>query len=154
MLWGPNDAGTTLPLTYLLTETVIKIIVRLTDKRLINLVVLFDRMSDLDRPLMQEIMEFIYWLVEVEELPIAKALRQILVDKQKQLHFQQVLLMIILCTYLLHCFASKHVLQFSVVFYRRTIDTSTIHRAMALCPYVATHCSTSKRRSSRSRWPC
>ncbi|XP_028164535.1 guanine nucleotide-releasing factor 2 isoform X5 [Ostrinia furnacalis] len=46
-------------------------------------------MSDLDRPLMQEIMEFIYWLVEVEELPIAKALRQILVDKQKQLHFQQ-----------------------------------------------------------------
>lgn len=47
---------------------------------------------------MQEIMEFIYWLVEVEELPIAKALRQILVDKQKQLHFQQVLLIIILCT--------------------------------------------------------
>ncbi|CAG9783085.1 unnamed protein product [Diatraea saccharalis] len=46
-------------------------------------------MADLDRPLMQEIMEFIYWLVEVEELPIAKALRQILVDKQKQLHFQQ-----------------------------------------------------------------
>lgn len=40
---------------------------------------------------MQEIMEFIYWLVEVEELPIAKALRQILVDKQKQLHFQQVI---------------------------------------------------------------
>lgn len=47
-------------------------------------------MSDLDCSLMQEIMEFIYWLVEVEELPIAKALRQILVDKQKQLHFQQV----------------------------------------------------------------
>ncbi|XP_026764340.1 guanine nucleotide-releasing factor 2 isoform X3 [Galleria mellonella] len=46
-------------------------------------------MTDLDRPLMQEIMEFIYWLVDVEELPIAKALRQILVDKQKQLHFQQ-----------------------------------------------------------------
>ncbi|KAI5642538.1 rasGEF domain-containing protein [Phthorimaea operculella] len=46
-------------------------------------------MSDLDRPLMQEIMEFIYWLVDAEELPIAKALRQILVDKQKQLHFQQ-----------------------------------------------------------------
>ncbi|XP_060809901.1 guanine nucleotide-releasing factor 2 isoform X4 [Amyelois transitella] len=45
--------------------------------------------ADLDRPLMQEIMEFIYWLVEVEELPIAKALRQILVDKQKQLRFQQ-----------------------------------------------------------------
>lgn len=50
----------------------------------------FYSMSDLDRPLMQEIMEFIYWLVEVEELPIAKALRQILVDKQKQIHFQQV----------------------------------------------------------------
>lgn len=48
------------------------------------------RMADLDRPLMQEIMEFIYWLVDAEELPIAKALRQILVDKQKQLHFQQV----------------------------------------------------------------
>lgn len=48
-------------------------------------------MSDLDRPLMQEIMEFIYWLVEVEELPIAKALRQIVVDKQKQIHFQQVI---------------------------------------------------------------
>ncbi|XP_053600866.1 guanine nucleotide-releasing factor 2 isoform X3 [Plodia interpunctella] len=46
-------------------------------------------MADLDRPLMQEIMEFIYWLVEVEELPIAKALRQILVDKQKQLRYQQ-----------------------------------------------------------------
>ncbi|XP_026324252.1 guanine nucleotide-releasing factor 2 isoform X11 [Hyposmocoma kahamanoa] len=46
-------------------------------------------MSDLDQPLMQEIMKFIYWLVEVEELPIAKALRQILVDKQKQIHFQQ-----------------------------------------------------------------
>ncbi|CAH2068495.1 unnamed protein product, partial [Iphiclides podalirius] len=46
-------------------------------------------MADLDRPLMQEIMEFIYWLVDAEELPIAKALRQILVDKQKQLHFQQ-----------------------------------------------------------------
>ncbi|XP_045760965.1 guanine nucleotide-releasing factor 2 isoform X3 [Maniola jurtina] len=45
-------------------------------------------MSDLDRALMQEIMEFIYWLVEREELPISKALRQILVDKQKQLHFQ------------------------------------------------------------------
>ncbi|XP_052737237.1 guanine nucleotide-releasing factor 2 isoform X2 [Bicyclus anynana] len=45
-------------------------------------------MADLDRPLMQEIMEFIYWLVEREELPISKALRQILVDKQKQLHFQ------------------------------------------------------------------
>ncbi|CAH0722478.1 unnamed protein product, partial [Brenthis ino] len=45
-------------------------------------------MADLDRPLMQEIMEFIYWLVEAEELPISKALRQILVDKQKQLHFQ------------------------------------------------------------------
>ncbi|CAK1548297.1 unnamed protein product [Leptosia nina] len=45
-------------------------------------------MSDLDRPLMQQIMEFIYWLVEAEELPISKALRQILVDKQKQLHFQ------------------------------------------------------------------
>ena len=47
-------------------------------------------MSDLDCPLMQEIMEFIYWLVDAEELIIAKALRQILVDKQKQLHFQQV----------------------------------------------------------------
>lgn len=34
---------------------------------------------------MQDIMEFIYWLVEVEELPIAKALRQILVEKQKQI---------------------------------------------------------------------
>lgn len=35
-------------------------------------------------------MEFIYWLIyEAEELAIAKALRQILVDKQKQLHFQQ-----------------------------------------------------------------
>ncbi|XP_022115832.2 guanine nucleotide-releasing factor 2 isoform X2 [Pieris rapae] len=45
-------------------------------------------MSDLDRALMQQIMEFIYWLVETEELPISKALRQILVDKQKQLHFQ------------------------------------------------------------------
>ncbi|XP_026725938.1 guanine nucleotide-releasing factor 2 isoform X4 [Trichoplusia ni] len=45
--------------------------------------------SDLDSPLMQEIMEFIYWLVNVEELAIAKALRQILVDKQKQIHFQQ-----------------------------------------------------------------
>ncbi|XP_045502037.1 guanine nucleotide-releasing factor 2 isoform X3 [Colias croceus] len=45
-------------------------------------------MADLDRPLMQEIMEFIYWLVEAEELPISKALRQILVDKQKQLHYQ------------------------------------------------------------------
>ncbi|XP_047540406.1 guanine nucleotide-releasing factor 2 isoform X5 [Vanessa atalanta] len=45
-------------------------------------------MGDLDRTLMQEIMEFIYWLVETEELPISKALRQILVDKQKQLHFQ------------------------------------------------------------------
>ncbi|CAB3237158.1 unnamed protein product [Arctia plantaginis] len=45
--------------------------------------------SDLDCPLMMEIMEFIYWLVDAEELPIAKALRQILVDKQKQLHFQQ-----------------------------------------------------------------
>lgn len=45
--------------------------------------------SDLDCPLMTEIMEFIYWLVDAEELPIAKALRQILVDKQKQLHFQQ-----------------------------------------------------------------
>lgn len=42
--------------------------------------------SDLDGPLMQEIMDFIYWLVEVEELPIAKALRQILVEKQKQIH--------------------------------------------------------------------
>lgn len=48
------------------------------------------RTSDLDSPLMQEIMEFIYWLVNVEELAIAKALRQILVDKQKQIHFQQV----------------------------------------------------------------
>ncbi|XP_028025511.1 guanine nucleotide-releasing factor 2 isoform X12 [Bombyx mandarina] len=47
-------------------------------------------MLDLDYPLMQEIMEFIYWLIyEAEELAIAKALRQILVDKQKQLHFQQ-----------------------------------------------------------------
>ncbi|KAM3966794.1 LOW QUALITY PROTEIN: C3G guanyl-nucleotide exchange factor [Aphomia sociella] len=46
-------------------------------------------MADLDRTLMQEIMDFIYWLVDAEELPIAKALRQILVDKQKQLHFQQ-----------------------------------------------------------------
>lgn len=46
-------------------------------------------MSDLDCPLMQEIMEFIYWLVDAEELIIAKTLRQILVDKQKQLHFQQ-----------------------------------------------------------------
>ncbi|CAH0600593.1 unnamed protein product [Chrysodeixis includens] len=45
--------------------------------------------SDLDCPLMQEIMEFIYWLVNAEELAIAKALRQILVDKQKQIHFQQ-----------------------------------------------------------------
>ncbi|XP_050358736.1 guanine nucleotide-releasing factor 2 isoform X3 [Nymphalis io] len=45
-------------------------------------------MADLERTLMQEIMEFIYWLVETEELPISKALRQILVDKQKQLHFQ------------------------------------------------------------------
>ncbi|XP_075986233.1 C3G guanyl-nucleotide exchange factor isoform X3 [Anticarsia gemmatalis] len=45
--------------------------------------------SDLDGPLMMEIMEFIYWLVDAEELIIAKALRQILVDKQKQLHFQQ-----------------------------------------------------------------
>ncbi|XP_061382980.1 guanine nucleotide-releasing factor 2 isoform X1 [Danaus plexippus] len=45
-------------------------------------------MTDLERTLMQEIMEFIYWLVEAEELPISKALRQILVDKQKQLHFQ------------------------------------------------------------------
>lgn len=42
---------------------------------------------------MQEIMEFIYWLVEAEELAIAKALRQILVDKQKQLRLQQVILM-------------------------------------------------------------
>lgn len=48
------------------------------------------RMSDLDCSLMQEIKEFIYWLVDAEELIIAKALRQILVDKQKQLHFQQV----------------------------------------------------------------
>lgn len=47
-------------------------------------------MAELDRQLMQEIMEFIYWLVEAEELPISKALRQILVDKQKQLHFQNV----------------------------------------------------------------
>ncbi|KAH9638417.1 hypothetical protein HF086_007724 [Spodoptera exigua] len=46
-------------------------------------------MSDLDCSLMQEIKEFIYWLVDAEELIIAKALRQILVDKQKQLHFQQ-----------------------------------------------------------------
>ncbi|XP_049887610.1 guanine nucleotide-releasing factor 2 isoform X5 [Pectinophora gossypiella] len=46
-------------------------------------------MADLDKQLMQEIMKFIYWLVEAEELPIAKALRQILVDKQKQIHFQQ-----------------------------------------------------------------
>lgn len=46
-------------------------------------------LSDLDCSLMEEIMEFIYWLVDVEELYIAKALRQILVDKQKQLHFQQ-----------------------------------------------------------------
>ncbi|KAI8429761.1 hypothetical protein MSG28_000307 [Choristoneura fumiferana] len=46
-------------------------------------------MTDLEESLMQKIMEFIYWLIEVEELPIAKALRQILVDKQKQLHFQQ-----------------------------------------------------------------
>ncbi|XP_072936173.1 guanine nucleotide-releasing factor 2 isoform X5 [Epargyreus clarus] len=46
-------------------------------------------MADLDRSLMQDIMKFIYWLVEAEELPIAKALRQILVEKQKQLHFQQ-----------------------------------------------------------------
>ncbi|KAJ0181119.1 hypothetical protein K1T71_003204 [Dendrolimus kikuchii] len=46
-------------------------------------------MSDLDCSLMEEIMEFIYWLVDAEELYIAKALRQILVDKQKQLHFQQ-----------------------------------------------------------------
>lgn len=48
------------------------------------------RISDLDCALMTEIKEFIYWLVDAEELPIAKALRQILVDKQKQLHFQQV----------------------------------------------------------------
>ncbi|GBP12085.1 Guanine nucleotide-releasing factor 2 [Eumeta japonica] len=41
---------------------------------------------DLDGPLMQEIMDFVYWLVETEELHIAKALRQILVDKQRQLH--------------------------------------------------------------------
>ncbi|XP_063373066.1 guanine nucleotide-releasing factor 2 isoform X1 [Cydia amplana] len=46
-------------------------------------------MTDLEESLMQKIMEFIYWLIEVEELPIAKALRQILVDKQKQLHNQQ-----------------------------------------------------------------
>ncbi|XP_050665290.1 guanine nucleotide-releasing factor 2 isoform X3 [Leptidea sinapis] len=44
--------------------------------------------ADLERNFMQEIMEFIYWLVEAEELPISKALRQILVDKQKQLHYQ------------------------------------------------------------------
>lgn len=56
----------------------------------LKILCVFYSMSDLDRPLMQEIMEFIYWLVEVEELPIAKALRQILVDKQKQIHFQQV----------------------------------------------------------------
>ncbi|XP_037301106.1 LOW QUALITY PROTEIN: guanine nucleotide-releasing factor 2-like, partial [Manduca sexta] len=46
-------------------------------------------LADLDVTLMKEIMEFIYWLVDIEELAIAKALRQILVDKQKQLHFQQ-----------------------------------------------------------------
>ncbi|VVC91770.1 unnamed protein product, partial [Leptidea sinapis] len=46
------------------------------------------KIADLERNFMQEIMEFIYWLVEAEELPISKALRQILVDKQKQLHYQ------------------------------------------------------------------
>lgn len=51
-------------------------------------------MSDLNCSLMEEIMEFIYWLVDAEELYIAKALRQILVDKQKQIHFQQVCIFI------------------------------------------------------------
>lgn len=44
----------------------------------------------MEAPLVQEIMTFIYWLVEAEELPISKALRQILVDKQKKLHMLQV----------------------------------------------------------------
>ncbi|KAG7304161.1 hypothetical protein JYU34_011096 [Plutella xylostella] len=47
-------------------------------------------MIDLETKLVQKITNFIYWLVEVEELAIAKALRQILVEKQKQLHSQTV----------------------------------------------------------------
>lgn len=47
-------------------------------------------MTEMEEPLMQEIMTFIYWLVEAEELPISKALRQILVDKQKKLQLLQV----------------------------------------------------------------